>query len=93
MVEGDSIDFSYTFVNSGDADILIESIEACHCTNVTFPKDAIAPGENGIIQATFYSEDLLGENKKALLIWYNDVKEPFKLRYAVTVKKARKRKK
>ena len=91
VVEGDSVEFQYEFTNTGDAPILIESIELCHCTKATWPEGEIAPGEGGLIKATFYSEEMVGEQKKALLIWYNDRPEPFKLRFAIDVKKKRRR--
>ncbi len=39
----------YSFVNSGDSDLLIELVTACKCTELDWPREKIAPGESGEI--------------------------------------------
>ena len=91
IVEGDSVSFTYAFTNTGDSALTIESIEMCHCIQANWPRHAIEPGESGTIEVTFFSKEMVGQQKKALLIWYNQQTIPFKLRFAITVEKARRK--
>jgi len=54
--KGDQIPLSYTFTNTGDADLEIDLISVCDCTKILErPYKAIKPGESGIIKAVFDS--------------------------------------
>jgi Protein of unknown function (DUF1573). len=52
---------SFKFTNTGKNDLIISSVTAnCGCTVVDFPKDAIKPGDQGQITATYNSEGSAG---------------------------------
>lgn len=53
ITKGESRDLEYTFTNTGDADLVIEIVTTCKCTDITWPKKPIKPGERGIITATY----------------------------------------
>lgn len=53
LVKGESKDMEFHFTNTGDADLLIEVVTACKCTGIEWPKEAIKPGEQGVIKATY----------------------------------------
>jgi len=91
IAENDSVAFSFTFTNVGTAPILIESVESCHCTEVNYPTTAVAPGAQGTIAAVFYGDGMRGDNKKAILLWTVGSTEPYRLRFAVSVKKAKRK--
>ena len=44
----------FRFTNSGDAPLVISSVQAsCGCTVTDYSKDPIAPGSEGIVKATY----------------------------------------
>ena len=54
--KGDQVPLTYTFTNTGDADLEISLISVCDCTKIVErPYTAIKPGESGIIKAIFDS--------------------------------------
>jgi len=62
----------YHFTNVGDADLIIEVVTACKCTNLEWPKEPIKPGEKGVISAIYdTSTQYLGENVKVIDIIAN----------------------
>lgn len=60
LAKGDTKDVEFHFTNVGDADLIIEVVTACKCTNLEWPTEAIKPGEMGVIRATYdtSSQDL-----------------------------------
>lgn len=60
VTKGQKRSFTYTFVNQGDTDLVIDLISACDCTSTN--QDVIVgktykPGEGDTIEVTFNSED------------------------------------
>ena len=53
--KGDKIPFQYRFQNTSDEKIKISFIDACSCSDVTYPKKYIAPGESGEFDVIFDS--------------------------------------
>lgn len=58
IVDGEEIGHSFTFKNTGEADLLISNVQAtCGCTVPDdWPKHPIKPGESGSIRVTFNSK-------------------------------------
>src|SRR5687767_10941718 len=49
----------FRFTNSGDAPLVISSVQAsCGCTVTDYSKDAIAPGSEGYVKATYNAAKL-----------------------------------
>lgn len=72
LVKGDQKEVEYHFTNTGDADLIIEVVTACKCTNIEYPKEAIQPGEQGVIKAVYdTSEQKLGQTVKVIDIIAN----------------------
>ena len=69
--QGDKRELVYDFINTGDAPLLIELATACKCTDITWPSDAILPGEKGRIVAVFDSSDMEGTYSKTIDIIAN----------------------
>lgn len=70
--EGDVIKHNFAFTNTGKVPLIIKSAEStCGCTIPEWPKEPIAPGESGIIAATFDSKGKLGSQKKEITIRAN----------------------
>lgn len=52
---GDKALVHYEFTNIGTADLQIEVVTACKCTELNWPRDLIKPGEGGKIKVVFDS--------------------------------------
>ena len=56
ITEGEKVEHTFKFTNTGDADLVISSASAsCGCTIPSPPKEPIAPGEDGVIKVEFNS--------------------------------------
>ena len=55
ITKGQQVPLSFTFSNTGNADLIIEIVTTCKCTSIEWPTDPIAPGESGIIHAVYDS--------------------------------------
>jgi Protein of unknown function (DUF1573) len=54
IVQGKPVTATFAFTNRGELPLLIANAKgSCGCTGVTFPKQAILPGQSGVVQATF----------------------------------------
>ena len=73
MVEGEKKEIIFEFINSGDEDLLIELATSCKCTEIDWPKAAIAPGEKSQIKAIFDSTGMTGTIHKTIDIIANTV--------------------
>ena len=71
MKAGTHKTITYKFENTGDADLLIEFATACRCTDISWPKEPVAPGESGEIVAIFDSSDMEGPYQKTIDIIAN----------------------
>lgn len=70
--EGTQAKATFKFTNTGDAPLIISDVaRSCGCTGVTFPKEPIAPGEEGVISAVYDSRGRPGHFTKTLTIKHN----------------------
>jgi hypothetical protein len=70
--EGTMVEVNYRFKNSGDKNLVIESVSAsCGCTVPEKPEQAFAPGEEGVIKAKFDSKSRTGVNQKNVTVIAN----------------------
>ncbi|HBH05393.1 MAG TPA: DUF1573 domain-containing protein [Flavobacteriales bacterium] len=70
IVQGEVVERTYKFKNSGKIDLIISSADAsCGCTVPDWPRTPIKPGESGEIKVVFKSEGKKGhQNKKIYLV-------------------------
>jgi hypothetical protein len=88
--EGEKVDFSFRFRNTGDHPLVIRDARAsCGCTKPTWPKEPIPPGAMATIKAEFNSEGRVGPAYKVITVLSNAKPgfPPLKLT-GVVVKKA-----
>lgn len=73
LSQGERVDHTFTFENTGDAPLLITAIKpSCGCTlPKQWPKDPIAPGEGGDIVVEFNSDRKSGKQNKSINIVCN----------------------
>ncbi len=72
ITEGQMLDVSFAFKNTGNKPLVIFHVQpSCGCTAAEPPKEPIAPGAEGVIQATFNSEGRVGTQHKTLSVRAN----------------------
>lgn len=84
--EGDVVEHTFEFTNTGDADLVISQAQAtCGCTVPEWPKEPIAPGEKGKITARFNSAGKPNLQSKTITITANTWPEKSTLRIKADV--------
>jgi hypothetical protein len=84
--EGQVLEHTFEFTNSGKAPLIISSFTvSCSCTKVTLPKEPIQPGQKGTIKITFDTEGRNFYQDRTVLLHANTKKETEKLRFKVYV--------
>ena len=72
ITQGEKVTHSFTFTNTGDADLVIVSAKgSCGCTVPEWPKEPIAAGESGVIKVVFNSEGKKGKQHKRVSVVAN----------------------
>lgn len=72
IMEGEKVEYSFKFTNTGNEDLLITShMASCGCTVPEYPKGAIAPGEGGVIKVAFNSKGKEGHQNKTVTLSTN----------------------
>lgn len=75
--EGTNREFEYVFQNTGDAELIIESVRTpCPCTVLKLEKDHLAPGEKGRLSVTFLSQGRPGDSNRYITFSSNAVDRP-----------------
>ncbi len=72
MTEGDTLRHQFKFTNTGKTPLTISSaVASCGCTVPSYPKEPIAPGQEGTIDVVFNSKNKAGMNTKTVTIYAN----------------------
>ena len=67
--EGDIVQYSYRFKNTGNKPLVVSDVHAsCGCTVPEKPEQPILPGELGFISVKFNSEHRPGEARKTITV-------------------------
>jgi len=86
LAKGDQKELEFHFTNIGDDDLIIEVVTACKCTDIVWPKEAIAPGEGGVIKATYdTTHQKLGQVTKIIDIIANTESIVTELKYSSNI--------
>ena len=73
VVQGDKVDYTFRFRNSGDELLVIESVHSsCGCTAALLSSKQIAPGDMGEIKTTFDSSNFRNAIHKTITMTTND---------------------
>lgn len=74
---GGPVTHEFTFTNKGNAPLIIVSAKAtCGCTQPSYPKEPIKPGESGVIKVTYNPAGRPGPFNKQIAIRTNDKRDP-----------------
>lgn len=85
--EGEFVNVAFRFKNTGDELLIIKNVSAsCGCTIPEKPEEPIAPGEMGVIKATFDSRGRAGINQKAIMLQANTKQAVYTLNFDVEVR-------
>lgn len=69
---GEHVGYIFTFVNDGDADLVITSVNtSCGCTVPKFDRKPISPGGSGTIEVVFDSAGRSGRQTKNIVVQSN----------------------
>ncbi len=72
IAEGQKLEVSYRFRNSGNKPLVIQRVQpSCGCTVAEQPNEPVPPGGEGMIKASFNSEGRVGVNHKTLFVYAN----------------------
>ncbi len=70
--QGERVSFAFKFKNVGGSDLIIsEAHGSCGCTVPSFPHDAIAPGQEEVVNVEFSSEGKHGLQEKTVTLTTN----------------------
>src|SRR5690606_37862902 len=76
ITEGEKVSYDFKFTNTGESPLIITSATAtCGCTVPEYPKEPIAPGEEGVIKVVYNSANNLGMQNKVVTITANTIPE------------------
>jgi len=90
VTEGGTLKINYRFKNSGSKPLVIEKVQpSCGCTVADYPKQPIAPGQEGVISAEFDTKGKDGMQKKNITVYANTRVNIYTLYFDVTVNKAK----
>ena len=73
ITEGQQVEVSWRFKNSGSKPLIIQNVSAtCGCTVAERPEAPVAPGESSVIKAKFNSEGQhIGHVEKTVMVQAN----------------------
>lgn len=72
LKEGDRVEYSFKFTNTGKEPLIIEDAKgSCGCTVPVWPKDPILPGKSDEIRVSFNSANKPGAQSKQVTITAN----------------------
>jgi hypothetical protein len=84
--EGTLAKYDFVFTNTGDAPLIITNASgSCGCTVPQWPREPIAPGEEGIIHVEFNSNNRTGNQTKTVTLDANTVPNKKVLRISAMV--------
>lgn len=87
ILQGEVVSYTFHFTNTGDAPLLITSVEkSCGCTASDYPREPIQPGQGGEIKITYDSKGHHGIQTKVLIVKANTLPSQTPIRIKAEVK-------
>lgn len=84
--EGETLEYTWNFVNTGDAPLIISDYEvSCSCTKAFFSKAPIAPKDSSSIRVTFDSNGKIGWQYRKVKLIANTKKGEEEIEFRVKV--------
>lgn len=88
MKKGELVKLDYPFTNTGNQPLIITDAKVeCSCTFVEYPKQPIAPGQQGTVTVTFDTKTVYDRQDRIVEIISNAKNNPQKIRFKGVVLK------
>jgi hypothetical protein len=88
IMEGETVSYNFKFRNTGKSDLVITEVStSCGCTVPSYPKNAIRPGEEGIVKVAFNSRGKRGYQTKSVVVLANTQPNATQLRIKAQIAK------
>ena len=72
LTEGDTVEHTFAFTNTGQFPLIINNITAsCGCTTPEWPHEPVAPGAKSSIRVRFNSRGKMGQQNKTITVFAN----------------------
>jgi len=72
IMQGEVVEYSFKFTNTGNADLIISGARtSCGCTVSDYPRDPVKPGQSAYVKVKFDSEGKSGKNYKTITLSTN----------------------
>lgn len=72
VVHNEPVSFDFVFHNTGATPLVIQKAEAgCYCTEASFDKEPMAPGEQGVIHVTYKANNGIGHFSHYVAVYSN----------------------
>ena len=72
MTEGDTVEHTFPFTNTGEFPLIINNITAsCGCTTPEWPREPVLPGQKSSVTVRFNSRGKMGEQNKTITVFAN----------------------
>jgi hypothetical protein len=89
--QGDTLNFQYTFTNTGNQPLIISDAKVeCGCTVVDIPTAPVLPRKQGVIKVTFHTNTAIDRQDRTVSVLSNAANSPAILRFKCVVLKAKK---
>ena len=87
ITEGDTVEHTYSFANTGELPLVINNITAsCGCTTPDWPREPVAPGAESTVKVRFNSRGKAGEQNKTVTVYANTDPATTDISFKVLVK-------
>ena len=87
VTEGEKLEANFRFRNTGSEQLVINNVVvSCGCTVAEKPEKPVAPGQEGVIKASFDSKGRPGPNHKTLTVYSNTKESVHTLMFDVEVR-------
>ena len=72
LTEGDTVEHTFAFTNTGEFPLIINNITAsCGCTTPEWPREPVAPGAKSSVRVRFNSRGKVGQQNKSITVFAN----------------------
>ena len=86
--QGDKVETVFSFKNTGALPLVLTNVSVtCGCTAPSWPREAIAPGEEGEIVVQFNSTGKMGLQNKVITVYSNAANNPERIKITANVLK------
>lgn len=84
--QGEKVNYVFKFGNTGTEPLILSNVlTTCGCTATSWPRDPLAPGEEGEIAVSFNSAGKMGKQNKVVTVVSNAVNAQEKVKIITNV--------